>query len=398
MFTTRLSVLTSLSLLCACSANQDSGLYLTADKSTFDGRTEHAVLRVQAFAADGKPGQGVVSFTTPAGQFVGGADAQLADGFATMTYECNPADDTACSGALRLSASWGGMNAGVTMRVTPSTTTTPVLWKVVPTNTLSTLSALAAASDSVTLWAVGSGGAVVKLEQSTWVPRPTPVSTQLTAVALTPGDAPIVVGEHGTLLVWSAGAFSKVETFLPDVTFTAVVATSETEAELATASGLIYHFDGAALTQVFDLHAPIASMAMDQGELWAGGEGALAKRDVNLTWSSQSAPVLARFSVALSSAEGLWLAGARMDAVGGVMLLGPTQWRTVTLSEPITALAVVPGGDERFAVTTSNIYRQIGTGAWLPVTTPSGGAAACSRGAGDLVLVGPAGYSLFRAP
>lgn len=398
MLTPNRSFATSLLIVCACSGVNESGLYITTDRSTFDGRTEHAVLKVQAFGANGDPGRGVVSLSTPAGHFVDGPQAQLTEGFSTVTFECNPADDSACSGSLRISATWAGESSGVTIKVTPSTVVTPVNWLVVPTNTLAPLVAMAASSDKTTLWAVGDTGTVAKLVNSTWSVVPTLMLENLTALSVTPNDEPLVVGEHGTLLVWSEKAFHAVDTGLSQVTFSAIVAAATNDAEIATDSGQIYHFDGTTLTKVFDLGGPISSMVRNNGVIWAGGDGAFAVLDPLAGWTSQSAPVLARYSVAFSSPEGLWLAGSRMDQAGGVVLLGTPDWHTVTLADPITSLAVVPKGDERFALTASSVYRQIGTGGWVKVQTPSGGRAAFSRFAGDLVVVGPPGISLLRAP
>jgi hypothetical protein len=139
----------------------------------------------------------------------------------------------------------------------------------------------------------------------------------------------------------------------------------------------------------------VLSLARLAGATWAGGEGLFGVNDGS-SWDVAASPVLARFTVALASAGELFMAGSRMDADGGVLLVGPTAWRAVTLAEPITALAIVPRGDERFAITESSVYRQIGEGAWTRAEAPSGGRAALSRASNDLVIVGPPGISLMR--
>lgn len=398
---TPLSFLTAGLVLAASLSTQGCGpasfepeLYLSANKSTFDGRVDHVVLRVQAFGRTGAAGQGVVSFVAPAGRFVDAADVTLVNGFGTVTFLCDPTTQSACSGTLRLSATWEGRSANLQVRVTPSTLETPLRWKVVPTNTLATLVAVAAAPDN-SVYAVGSGGTVVQLLDGQWVAVQSPTTEHLTAVTFTPRGTPVIAGEHGTLLVGNSGRLVLTETDLPEEDFTAVSASSETAIDIGATSGAIFHFDGTTVAKAFSLGAPVLSLARLADSTWAGGEGLFGVND-GAAWGATAAPVLARFTVAVPAAGELWLGGARMNTGGGVLLVGPADWRTVTFDEPVTALAIVPKGDERFVVTPTSVYRQIGDGSWAKSDAPLGGRAAISRFGTDLIIVGPPGVSLLR--
>ncbi len=405
MNTTRLSAVTCLSallgLLGGCGAPAEAELFLTADKTTFDGRSEHVVFRVQAIDPASKPGLGVVSLTTPAGTFVEGADVALADGFATATFTCDPAVDSACSGSMRISASWAGQTAGVTLKVTPSVKVQAISWRVVPTNTVATLFALAQTSDHV-LWAVGSGGTVLRFDAalSRWDALPSGVTVDLNAIAVTAHDEVVIVGDQGTVLVYAGGAFSSIDSgpIALSQNLSAVSAPALDDLEFASTAGHLFHFDGSTTTDEFALESPIYALVKNGGVLWASGDGVLGRRQPGTDWAKETAPVLARLTVAASSADGLWLGGSRMDSGAGVLLLGPTDWRTTAIAEPLTAVAFPPQSDERFAVTHAGVYRQIGTSSWNSTEAPIGGRAALSRWGTDLVIVGSPGISLFRAP
>jgi hypothetical protein len=399
MTTPRQSLLTALAVtLCACApqGSDDPVLYLSSDVSTFDGRTQHAVLRVQAFDASGAPGQGVVTLLTPAGTLVGGPDVTLVDGFGTATFVCNPDDDAACSGSVRLSASWGAQSAAVVVRVTPAAVVTTVRWQAVPTGTLETLNAVAVA-DAQTLWAVGTGGAVERLTGSTWEAVPSGVHLPLLAVAVTPDGGPLVVGAQDTILRWSQGGFEALPADAGE-DYTAVAVPSDADLVLGTASGHLAHWDGAEVVVDADLGTAVLSLAVQGADVWAGGDGAMAVRSQG-AWTVVTSPVLARLAVAVSSPEGLYLGGPRLDTAAGVLLLGPSDWRTEAVPQGLTALAIVPESDERFAITYTGVLRTVGTtGTWQAIDAPMGGLAAGSRAAGDLVVVGAPGISLLRRP
>jgi hypothetical protein len=394
----QVSILTAFALAAVGCGPQPgaAALYLSTDVATFDGRTQHAVLRVQAFQASGEPGQGVVSLLAPAGTFSGGNELTLVDGFGTASFVCDPAADTACSGSVRLSASWAAQTAALVVRVTPATVATPVRWKALPTGTLATLNALAVA-DARTVWAVGTGGAVQRLTDSTWEGVASGTLDSLLAVTVTGDGTAIAAGEHGALLRWSGGAFQALPGDIKE-SYTSVAGLGATDFVVGTASGHLLHWDGLALTDEADLGSPVLSLAVQAGEVWAGGVGAFAVRQAG-AWTVQTAPVLARYSIATSSPEGLYLGGTRMDATGGVLFLGPADWRTQALSDEATAMAVVPQSEERFAVTARGVVRAEGTGSsWRQVEAPMGGRAAASRSPGDLVVVGAPGLSIVRVP
>ena len=393
MFNTRMSLLTAMGLA-ACSGPGEASLFLTSDVSSFDGRTEHAVLKVRAFTATGAVGQGAVSLVAGAGHFVGGAEISLSDGLGTATYVCDPAEDAACSGLLRLGATWAGLSANVQVRVTPSSAVTSVKWKAVPTNTLSELRAIAV-GPSGKLWAVGSSGAVVALTSSAWAGVPSGTFADLLAVSFAPTGEGFVVGRQGTLLVEGATGLQAVTTGI-ESDLTSVYAVTATDVAVGARDGTLYRFNGAVLTNVGTLGAPVLSLAANGGQLWAGGEGALAVW-ASGAWTPSTMPVQAQVSVATGSPEGLWLGGSRIGASGGVLMLGPTDWRTFDLTGRVTSLAVVPDSVERFVITQDSVLRQTGVGGpWSPIESPMGGNAAASRATGDLVIVGPPGLSLLR--
>jgi hypothetical protein len=398
MFTTRLSVLTGLGamlLACGPGASDATALYLSSDVRTFDGRSQHAVLRVQAFQADGSPGQGAVSLLTPAGQFVGGSELALVDGLATASFQCDPAVDPNCSGTLRLTASWAAQSAAITLTVTPSTEVSAVHWRVVSTGTLEALKAVAVA-DAQTLYAVGTGGAVQRLTGSVWEPLVSGVTETLLAATVSPQGTLLTVGAHGTFLALRAGALEAIPGE-PLEDYSAVAALSDTEVLIGTASGLLKRWDGVELADEADLGTPVLSLVVQGNEVWAGGVGVMAVRR-NGVWEYPPCPVPARLTIAVGTPSGLYLGGSRMDTSGGVLLQGPASWSTQTLDLPLTALAVPPSSTERFVVTDTSVLRAVGAGAFRSVDAPMGGQAAASRSSGDLVVVGAPGVSLLRVP
>jgi hypothetical protein len=395
MSTTRMSILTALAVA-GCSAPDEtlSSLVLTSDVSSFDGRTEHAVLKVKALSPTGAVGQGAVTLSTPAGHFVDGAELTLADGLATATFVCNPAEDAACNGLLRLGATWAETNASVQIRVTPSVAVTEVHWKAVPTNTLSALNAVAVGTGG-RLWAVGNSGTIVKLEGSSWAAVPSGSFADLLGVSFSPSGAAVVVGRQGTLLLERAGALEAVGTGI-EVDFTAVYAVSATDVVIGARDGTLYAFDGVAVTAAGALGVPVLSLVASGAEVYAGGAGVLAVRSAG-AWTTAALPVPTSLDLAADSPEGLWLGGSRLDASGSVLLLGPTDWRTFDFNGPLKAMAVVPNSVERFVITETGVWRQLGVGGtWTQVDSPMGGRAMGSRSAADLVIVGPPGLSLLR--
>ena len=394
MRTIGMSILTVMAMTGCGGPTGTATLSFASDVSVFDGRTEHAVLTLRAVAANGQPGTGVVTLVATVGSFVGGPQATLVDGLATATYVCNPVEDPACNGQLQLGASWGGLNERLGVRVTPSEVVGQVRWKAVPTLTLSELNAMAVGAGG-RLWAVGSSGAAVALSGSLWSQVLTGTFADLLAVSFTSAGEGVIVGRQGTFLIERAGVLEPVETHL-EVDFTAVLASSVTDVVIGARDGTLYQFDGATLTKASSLGVSVVSLTANGARVWAGGEGALAVRDSG-TWGAATLPVETRLNIAASSPEGLWLGGPRLTASGSVLMLGPSDWRTFDLAEPMTGLAVVPDSSERFVISLGSVWRQVGVGTpFAQIDAPMGGNAVASRGVGDLVVVGPPGLSIIR--
>lgn len=375
-------------------ALEEPALFLSPDRSTFDGKTERVVVKVRAFGVGGVPAMGVVRLTAPVGHFVGGDQVELSEGFATATYACSPEEEAACSGPVRLAGEWESLHATTQVNVAAALLIAPVEWEVVSTNTLASLVAIAAAPDG-SAWAVGEGGTVVQLIDRRWRVVHTPVRTTLRAVAFDGAGNPVVAGDKGVVLTWVSGGFQRLPIF--DQHWWAVAVDREGRIHLGAASGLLALWSGGELLPQLDLGAPILGLAQQAGEVWASGEGKLARFSGG-QWMNLPMPLNARLSVVQAGPTGLWLAGAREASSAGVVLRGPhPAWLATTLPEPVHALAEVPGVPERFALTHARLYRQLEDEQWEPIALPARAAAMTSRAKGDLVLVGPPGFSLLRA-
>lgn len=379
-------------------AAEEPTLYLSPDRSSFDGRSERVIVKVRAFEVGGMPAGGVVRLTAPVGHFVGGDEVVLSDGFATATYACSPEEEAACEGTVRLAGAWGGLSASTQVSITPALNLAPVEWEVVPTHSLASLLAIAPAADG-SAWAVGERGTVLHLVGRRWLGVPSPVRSTLRAVAMDADGDPVIVGDEGVVLRLVAGALQRLP-FPARESFTAVAIDARGQVLLGAASGVLSTIVGEELQAQLELRTPILAMARQSEEVWATGDGVLA-RFASTQWLNLPMPVAARLTVAQTGREGLWLGGERegATAVSGVIVTGPSpSWRTTALPEPVRAFAEVPGEAERFALTSQHLYRQLGDGKWDQVTVPSAAAAMASRTHGDLVLVGPPGISLLRAP
>ncbi|MGI5860747.1 MAG: hypothetical protein ACOX6T_01680 [Myxococcales bacterium] len=101
----------------ACSENDDpapsNSAFITVEVSpqriVADGRT--ADITVIATEADGKLGEGTITFNTTVG-VVEPATATLANGRATAYYSCNLEEDSKCKGPQRINAEWKGVVGG----------------------------------------------------------------------------------------------------------------------------------------------------------------------------------------------------------------------------------------------------------------------------------------------
>ncbi len=373
-------------------------LSLSPDRSSFDGNTERVVMRIRGWDVGGTPAEGVVHLTAPIGHFVEGETVTLIEGFATATYACAPEEEAACSGPVRLAAQWGEFHASTQVNVAGALVIAPVKWEVVSTRTVASLLAVATAPDG-SAWAVGERGAVLQLVGRQWHAVPAPVRSSLRAITFDLSGKPVIVGDEGVVLRSIDGVLKRLPLSGHEA-LTAVAMNRRGELHVGSAAGLLSMVVGDALEPKLDLRRPILGMAHSDGEVWASGEGMLARYS-DSQWLNLPMPLVAKLTVVQPSTTGLWLAGEREGATSttGVIVAGPSpSWRSTSLPEPVKAFAEVPGVAERFALTTGHLYRQIEDSQWAPVDVPASGTAMTSRGPGDLVIVGPPGFSLLRAP
>lgn len=383
----------------ACApAAEEAALFLSPDRASFDGKAERVIVKIRAFEVGGTPAGGVVHLTAPVGHFVGGAEVLLADGFATATYACSPDEEAACSGTVRLAAEWGSLHATTQVNIAAALVVTPVEWEVVSTNSLSPLFAIASAGDG-TAWAVGDRGAVLHLVGRQWSVVPSGVYAALRAVAIDLDGAPVIVGDDGVVLRQVDGALQRLP-FPGKDSYRAVTVDAHGAVHLGSSTGLLSTIVGDSLVPKLDLRTPILAMASQGDEVWATGDGLFARHAAN-QWMNLPMPLTARLTVAQSGRDGLWLCGEREGATStsGVIVAGPSPgWRTTALPEPVRAFTEVPGVAERFALTSTKLYRQLEDAKWEAVAVPAKATAMTSRTRGDLVLVGPPGVSLIRTP
>src|SRR3990167_1344077 len=117
-------------------ALEEPVLFLSPDRSSFDGKTERVIVKVRAFGGGGVPAMGVVRLTAPVGHLVGGDQVELVEGFATASYACSHDEEAACSGPVRLAGEWEALHATTQVNVAPALLIAAVEWEVVSTNTL----------------------------------------------------------------------------------------------------------------------------------------------------------------------------------------------------------------------------------------------------------------------
>lgn len=390
-------------LLCvfggACAPKGEPFLVLTPDKVVFDGRTERVSFRVHAYLEDDSPGGGLLQLDSPVGTFVGGTNLILDQGVATSTFVCNPDEQLACLGSIRVTAQWNGVDAVAQLRNVLAAPPATVNWSVVPTGLPFAMHASVVDRGGL-VWAVGERGAVARLEGDQWTAVHSMVGTALRAATIGPTGKPVIVGDDGVVMVWSGSQFAPWPVQLPQENFTAVAFNSHDQLLLGTESGLIYEQQGAELVPTISLHTPVLSLVQGAMGLWATGEGVLLQ-SVSDQWFSLPSPTNGTLRRAYPGGAKLWLTGDREGARSpqGLLVAGPApSWRTTALSVPVTGMVEVAGGAERFAFGENHLFRQIEDGSWSSVPCPSVIEAGASRGTGDLVLVGPPGISLVRVP
>ena len=378
-------------------AVEEASLSLSADRSSFDGRTDRLIVRIRASTVGGIPAQGLFHLTAPVGHFIGGEELAFTDGFATATYACSPEEEAACSGIVRLAAEWDGLRASTQVSIASTLVVIPVEWEVISTNSLSPLLAIDTAPDG-SAWAVGELGTVLQLVGREWHPIQSPVQVTLRAIAFDGVGAPVIVGDEGVVLRMVSGALQRLPLAGED-SLGAVAVDALGVVHVGSAKGVLSTIVGDALEPRLDLRSPILGMARQGDELWATGPSMLA-RYASARWMNLPLPLNAKLTVVQAGQDGVWLAGEREGTLSstGVIVAGPLPgWRTTALPEPVRGFAEVPGEAERFALTTTRLYRQLGDSRWELVAVPARASAMTSRGRGDLVLVGPPGFSLLRA-
>lgn len=381
----------------ACAPKGEPVLTLAPDRSTFDGRTERVSVRVRAFDDEGLPAGGLVALTSTVGHFVGPADLVLEEGAATATFACNPDEEPACLGSMRITGLWNGQTTTVQVIGMVTSPPPPVKWDVVPTGVAVQLHAMAVTREGFA-WAVGERGVVVRLEGSSWRPIPSGVGTDLWAITLDGRGAPIVVGDDGVVLQWSGTEFVPWPVRSIEDNFTAVGFDAHGTLVLGARSGLVYFDRGGELEASIDLRSAVTSMVTRRDGLWVTGTGVLAKY-VDGFWLTLPSPTTGTLRRAFGGETNLWLTGDRAGAqsMQGLVVSGPMpNWKTTALPAPVTGLVEVPFVAERFAFGGSRLFRQLNDGDWADTECPSEVEAGASRGPDDLVLVGPPGISLVR--
>jgi hypothetical protein len=381
----------------ACAPKGEPVLTLAPDRTAFDGRTERVSVRVRAFDPDGEPSGGLVSLTATVGHFVGPADLVLEEGAATATFACNPNEEPACLGSMRITGAWNGQTTTVQVIGTVESPPPPVKWDVVPTGVPVQLHAMAVTREGF-VWAVGERGVVLRLEGSSWRRMFSGVGTALWAITLDASGAPIIGGDHGVVLRWSGTEFTPWPTPSIEDDVTALGFDSRGALVVGARSGLVYFDRGGELNPSIDLGTAVTSMVARSDGLWVTGTSVLAKY-VDGFWLTLPSPATGTLRRAFGGESALWLMGDRAGAQSrqGLVVSGPMpNWKTTALPAPVTGLVEVPFSAERFAFGGSRLFRQLNEGDWADTDCPSEVEAGASRQPEDLVLVGPPGISLIR--
>lgn len=382
-------------LASACALEPEPGLVVSAERSTFDGDVERAVLRIRGVDSAGRAANGPVLLTAPVGRFLD--DVVLVDGFSTATYVCAPSEDAACDGPVRLGAEWNGVFASTVVTVRKTPVRDAVTWRAVSTGTSAALLTLAVAPDG-SIWAAGEGGAVAHLVGDVWSAAVTPTTAALRAIAFDADGLPVIAGDDGVLLALRGEAFEFLSAPAAHP-FTAVAVAADGSVHVGTSGGAVFSLVGEQLVVESSLPSGVLAMGATGDAAWAVGQGFLAWRTMGV-WSVDASPLGVTITGAVSRDDGVLLSGF-VDGEArryGVVVSGPSpSWTSSALSE--TVLAATQSGAERFAVTASHrLFRQERNGDWTPVETPSAPRALASRGPGDLVVLGAPGVSLLRSP
>jgi hypothetical protein len=382
-------------LISSCTAKVDEPfLSVSPERQNFLGASERVVFRVRAVDAEGRPGAGPVTLTAPVGRFLN--EVTLVDGFATATFSCEPSEQAACQGPVRVGAEWAGVRATSQVTVVTGAPIVPVQWDVVSTGSTAALFAIDTAPDG-TAWAVGEHGTVLHLAARGWLSVPTGVRGTLRAVAFTAGGQPLVGGDDGVVLALEGDRFQALVAPLEGDVVTALAVDSRGVVHVGMRSGRLLWLAEAGAKEKLTAPGPIAALAVYGDEVWAVGERFMA-RWVGSSWALQPSPDGVILSSVSATDDALLLSGT-LEGISqqyGVVVAGPSPtWKSSALPAPVRVAA--GNGDERFALTSTGLYRQVGNAEWSKVEALLDAKAMTSRQPGDLVLVGPPGTSLLRA-
>lgn len=393
----RVAISALLGALLGCQPQGTADFTFSSDKATFDGRTERAVVTVSAVDERGQPGTGVVLLTTAVGSFVEGSQLALVSGQASATFRCNPSEEPACAGQVRLGASWRGEARALSLRVTPADAPSRPLWRVVPTLQPVTLYAAAQAPDR-TVWAVGERGTVMPfLSSGAWgAPVATGVTSTLRAIWVASDGSLTIAGDDGVVLTGPPASLRRLQ-HTQTASFTAVVRHAGA-LMLATSAGGIATWDSNDFLVTEVSTRPLNALVTLGSDAIAAGDEGLFRFD-GARWVAMAPPVLARWQKAHVDADGLWALGRR--ATGSqepVLVQGPgPDWKSASLpTGAVQAMAWGAGTADRYVVTDVTVFRQQVGGSWEDLDAPSGGTALVHLGGTSLLVLGPPGVSLVR--
>ncbi|MCU0697649.1 MAG: hypothetical protein MUC96_14075 [Myxococcaceae bacterium] len=391
-----LALAASVLCLARCGPPAEPELSLLSDRSVFDGRFERAIIRVIATQPDGSSGTGVVQLTAGVGSFVEGEQVALVNGEGSVTFRCDPSEDPACAGQVRLGASWSGVSRALTVRVTPSDPTARPRWSVVPTLQPVTLHAAAKAPDG-TVWAVGDRGLLLPFRNNAWgAPVDLGVTATLRALHIGADGVLDLAGDDGTLISGRPTALGRVQHSHGPVAFTGVTRLN----------GVLFVVTADGRAGPWDVDLVLAELSTRPfAGIAAGADQVVAfAGDSLFTWNGTrfealAPPIPATWRQARFDTDGLWVLGKReAPSNAPVLVQGPgPEWKSATLPPgEVRAMAWGLGSTDRYVVTDDSVFQQQQGIGWRDLEAPSGGTAIVSLDGTRVLVVGPPGISLLR--
>ena len=391
-------LLGSLCALTACGPGLTADFSFSADRLVFDGRSQRAIVEVDATDERGATGTGVVVLTAGVGSFIEGNQIALVSGKGSATFRCNPFDDPACAGPVRLGATWKGVSHSLNVRVTPSDPTSRPLWRVVPTLQATAIHSAAKAPDG-TVYAVGDRGLLLPFRISTgWgEPISTGVTTPLRAITVAPDGALTLAGDDGVILTGPPMGLRPLQ-HGSSQSFTSVLVHQGT-VYVGTAVGSVGRYDVNDLIFVDVSQGRINALESLPDAVVAAGDEGLFRSSNGEQWTSLSPPVLARWVTVHSDTDGLWALGKRVTQSAEPLLVrGPgPDWTSASLPPgEVQAMTWGIGSADRYVATDVSVFRQQAGAGWEDLEAPAGGRAIIQLGGLSVLVVGPPGVSLLR--